>query len=80
MSVAKFRDHPCSQCGSLKPVINGAWLRSRRQRAGLSLRAMALRLGFSAAYVCDIELNRRNCLPPVRAAYEALAMAQAGER
>lgn len=70
--VAKFRNAPCCQCGSPQSVIDGGWLRARRLRAGLTLREMARRTGFSAPYICDIELNRRKCLPNMRAAYEAL--------
>lgn len=72
-SNRKFRDEPCSQCGSPRAVVNGAWLRERRKRAGLTLREMARRAGVSAAYVCDIEHSRRNCLPAMREAYENLA-------
>ena len=72
-SYPKFKDEPCSQCGAPRSVVNGAWLRKQRERAGLSLREFAKRQGVSAPYVCDIEHNRRNCLPPMRAAYEALS-------
>lgn len=53
-------------------MIDGAWLRDTRKRAGLTLRQFAERRGVSAAYICDIEKNRRNCLPAMKAAYEAL--------
>lgn len=71
--MAKFRSEPCPHCGTPRSVVEGAWLRERRLRAGLTLRQMAERQGVSAAYVCDVEKNRRNCLPKMRAAYEALA-------
>jgi transcriptional regulator with XRE-family HTH domain len=70
--MAKFKDMPCGSCGAPRSVVDGAWLRQQRIKAGLGLREMAQRLGFSAPYICDIELNRRNCTPKVRAAYEAL--------
>lgn len=69
---AKFKRDSCPRCGSPQTVLNGEWLRARRVAAGLSLRAMAARVGFTAAYLCDIEKNRRNCLPAMRAEYEAL--------
>jgi hypothetical protein len=68
----KFVSEPCRSCGTPQSVINGAWLRARRKAAQLTLREMARRLGFSAPYICDIELNRRHCSQVVRAAYEAL--------
>lgn len=71
--TAKFHDRPCSHCGMPHTVLNGAWLRERRKRAGYSLRAFAERVGVSAAYICDIEHNRRNCLPTMRDAYENVA-------
>lgn len=67
---AKFHPQPCSMCGTPKTVVNGEWLRFVRKRAGLSLRDFAKRAGVSAAYICDIEHNRRNCLPEMRANYE----------
>jgi transcriptional regulator with XRE-family HTH domain len=66
----KFFDMPCGSCGSPRAVVNGAWLRFVRKRAGLSLREFAVRAGVSAAYICDIEHNRRNCLPEMRKNYE----------
>lgn len=71
-STPKFTNEPCSKCGSPRSVVNGAWLRERRMAAGLSLREMARRLGFSAPYVSDVEKNKRNCLPKFRKAYESL--------
>lgn len=56
----KYSERPCSQCGAPRAFIDGAWLRKERTRAGLSLREVAKRLGYTTSYVCDIELNRRN--------------------
>lgn len=70
--VRKFKDGACVTCGATKVVVNGAWLRQRRLGAGLKLKDMASRLGHGVAYLSDIELDRRNCSPRVRAAYEAL--------
>jgi transcriptional regulator with XRE-family HTH domain len=36
-----------------------ASMRRLREKAGVSLRAVARRLGYSAAYVSDLELGRR---------------------
>lgn len=69
---AKFTDQACQTCGASRAVLNGAWLRFVRQRAGLTLREFATRAGVSAPYISDIERNRRNCLPAMRARYEAL--------
>lgn len=40
----------------------GSVIRAARQRKGLTLREVARRLGISAAYLSDMELDRRN--PP----------------
>lgn len=40
--------------------VNPAWLREKRKAAGITLRGMAKTLGFSAAFISDIELGRRN--------------------
>jgi DNA-binding XRE family transcriptional regulator len=66
----KFKSEPCPHCGTPRSVVNGAWLRERRKDAGLTLLEMARRCEVSAAYICDIEHNRRNCLPAMRDAYE----------
>lgn len=72
MKIEKFKQQPCSQCGTPRSVLNGDWLRHTRKHAGLTLRQFAERVGVSAAYICDIEKNRRNCLPAMRDAYECL--------
>lgn len=69
---AKFTHQSCPTCGTPRSVVNGEWLRFVRKGAGLTLRQFAERAGVSAPYICDIELNRRNCLPEMRARYEAL--------
>lgn len=71
-AVEKFTTGECPTCGTPKSIINGKWLRQAREIAGLTLREMARRLEFSVAYLCDVEHNRRNCTPKIRAAYEAL--------
>lgn len=71
-SVAKFKHEACSKCGTPRSVLNGQWLRARRELAGVTLREMGRRLGFSAVYLSDIERNRRRCTPKVREAYEVL--------
>lgn len=68
----KFMDTPCTRCGHPRSVINGRWLRQEREIAGLTLREMARRLGFSVVYLSDIERNQRHCSPKIRAVYEAL--------
>lgn len=68
----KFAFEACPTCGTPRSILNPAWLRDTRKRAGLTLREMARRLKFSAPYISDIEHGRRRCLPKVRAAYESL--------
>jgi len=72
LGVQKFLDTPCLSCGAPRSVINGKGLRLEREMAGLTLREMARRLEYSAAYICDVEHNRRHCSPKIREAYEAL--------
>lgn len=71
--VDKFTHQSCPTCGTPRTVVNGRWLRLQRERAGLTLREFAKACDVSAAYLCDIEHNRRRCLPKMREAYEALA-------
>lgn len=78
--IAKFTERPCPACGTPKSVVNGAWLRERRKRAGLTLREFAKRAGVSEAYICNIELGRRNCLPSMRDAYENIASFEGSAR
>lgn len=68
----KWTKQPCPRCGHAESIVNPGWLRSERQQAGLTLREMARRLGFSAPYISDIEHGRRAALPKIVAAYEAL--------
>ena len=71
-SMRKHIHAPCPHCGSAQSVIDGAWLRFVREKHGITLREMGRRVGFSAVYLSDIERNRRNRLPAICAAYEAL--------
>ena len=52
---------PCRRCAGVGtiPVYDGEKLRALREKAGLSLRALAGRLGLSHVYLSDIEHNRR---------------------
>lgn len=47
----------------------GAALRTRREKAGISLREMARLLKLSAAYLSDVELERRRDTERVRQGY-----------
>lgn len=54
---------PCPRCEGTghvpDPAYHGKEARARRKQAGLSLREVARRMGFSVAYVGDLELGRR---------------------
>ena len=52
---------PCRHCGGMGKVVNPSWLRYTRLRANETLRGAARRLGYSAAYLCDLEYGRRHC-------------------
>lgn len=68
----KYDAAPCPTCGAERAFVSGHWLQFTRKTAGITLRELAARLGVSAAYLCDIEHDRRNGTPAIRAAYEAL--------
>lgn len=62
---------PCSTCKGLGyREYNGDNLRFRRKNAGLGLRELARRGKVTAAYLCDVELNRRAESDRVRAIYD----------
>lgn len=54
---------PCHHCGGsgreINPVVFGARMRARRQKAGISLRGLAQRMSFTPSYVSDLELGHR---------------------
>lgn len=50
---------PCPLCGGTRKRLNGPWLRYRRVEIEQSLRTIAQRVGISAAYLSDLERNRR---------------------
>ena len=51
-------------------VTIGANLRSSRERAGITLREMARRLGYSPPYISDRELGRRAWRPQLLRDYQ----------
>lgn len=55
------RQATCASCSGTGQVImvSGEWARQQRRMARLSLREVARRMGFSAPYICDLELGRR---------------------
>lgn len=62
---------PCESCGGSGKVEQGSYLRWwREQHLGLSLRALAQKLGYSAAYICDVELGRRRVTPAIVEGYK----------
>lgn len=72
-ATKKYLPDVCPICGTPRAVVDGAYLRRLRERAGLTLREMARRAGYTPAYLCDIEHNRRSRLPAIVAAYEQAA-------
>lgn len=62
MRIQKTR--PCEWCNGTGERENAAYrggqMRALRKSAGLSLREVARRLDFSAAYISDLELGRRD--------------------
>lgn len=61
----------CNGTGKVR-AIDGSKLRKHRESNGLSLRKFASNLGFSTAYLSDVERNRRGCTDKILEAYEKL--------
>jgi len=70
--LAYYTAATCSKCGGPTKQISPEWLRARRLASGLTLTALAKRLGLSKAYLCDVELGRRRATPQIAAGYNAL--------
>jgi predicted transcriptional regulator len=72
MRITKTR--PCERCGGSGEIENAAYrgqeMRKLRETARLSLRKVAELMGFSAAYVSDLELGRREWSPKLIQAYQ----------
>ena len=69
-----YRTMKCPHCegtGQLK-LYDGAVLRAMREQAKMSLREFAKRLGFSPAYISDIELGKRRAMPAIVEVYKKL--------
>lgn len=64
----------CSCCGGTgkRDEIDGAALRAVRVKVGVSVWQLAKQLGFSAAYLSDIELGKRGCSARIEQVYERL--------
>ena len=63
----------CSHCAGRGYIEwDGARLRQKREAAGLSLRAVARAMKFTASYLCDVELDRRHATEKIRAYYDTL--------
>lgn len=71
----KYINGCCNHCGGPKKSVNPAWLRTKRESAGRSLRALARQMGYSASFLSDVELGRRNANKRVIATYESLKSA-----
>lgn len=68
---SKVRCPKCNGAGVFIVVDPGS-LRTRRQRAGVSLRTFAKAIGLSAPYLSDVEHGRRNCTNKIEAEYAKL--------
>jgi transcriptional regulator with XRE-family HTH domain len=64
--------HDCPACAGTGKIPRGAYLRQLRTERQLTLQWMADRLGFSRAYLSDVELDKRRATPKVRRAYGEL--------
>lgn len=61
--AAETAGKTCPRCNGTGRLaddkLTGAKMRSMREAKTLTLREVARRMGFSPAYVCDLELGRR---------------------
>lgn len=61
--VGDLPQRVCPECGGggtvADPAAIGARMREMREKARLTLREVARRLGLSAMYICDLEHGRR---------------------
>jgi hypothetical protein len=62
----------CPECGHPRLTPNGAWLRWRREAAGLDQRTLAARLDVSGPYLSDLERNRRTVPEAIMRVYRQL--------
>lgn len=64
----------CPRCHGKGTVeddrVVGAYMRNLRKGIPMTLRGMARQLGFSPAYLSDLELGRRRWTTKLRQAYE----------
>jgi transcriptional regulator with XRE-family HTH domain len=60
-----------------RPLVSRPGLRSRREAAGLSLRTLAVRSGFSASYLSRVETGQRAATVAVARLYASLGPAKA---
>lgn len=72
MNTPKWVEVPCVTCGGPTQKLNGLWLRERREKSEMSLRAFARQVKLSAPYISDIERNNRNCPQDIQRTYEQL--------
>ena len=69
------RQAKCGTCGELREVVDGAWLRGKRNGAKLSLSQMAKRAKVSKTFVSAIERNLYVAPARVVRVYEKLKQA-----
>lgn len=66
---------PCSKCGAPGKEVDPVWFgrekREKREFIGLSLRRVAVRMGISMGYLCDLELGRRHWTEDMVRRFEA---------
>ena len=64
----------CKECGGkgTRQVVLPESLKQARIAAGISMRSLAKRLGFTAPYLSDIENGRRRCTFEIEEAYTML--------
>jgi transcriptional regulator with XRE-family HTH domain len=72
METETHKTLPCPRCGTPDQVIAPDWLRRQRERAGISLRALAKTVGMSAAYLSQIERGYKPCTRKLAAVYETV--------
>jgi len=61
----------CSQCGHDSAFVDGPWAAQQRKGAGITVKEMAESLGYSVAYIYQLESNKFRFSLPLWQRYSA---------
>jgi DNA-binding transcriptional regulator YiaG len=61
--IPRYLTETCLHCGAGRRRLNGAWVRRRREKLGLSGSAVAESLGMTRQYLALLETGQRPVTP-----------------